>query len=158
MSNENPQHRKAERFELEDIFGSLNLLLEDYDWKKRRPLSRAQRELLEKKIAESERGESPLFEEVLKNYERNMHRGNNIHKAFALFDDVEQLLPSDAQYFREKLHDINDRIMERLHLRKTHGEKSEDAGAHIPMPHGVVEGLRSLLLEYRSKLLEHGHK
>ena len=46
------------------------------------------------------------IEEVLKNYERNMHRGNNIHKAFALFDDVDDLLPADAKYFREKIHDI----------------------------------------------------
>jgi len=77
--------------------------------------------------------------------------------AFALSDDVEKLLPADAKYFREKIHDINDRIMKRLHSRKTHDEKSEDAGAHIPMPHGVVEDLRSLLEEYQKKLSARGH-
>jgi len=32
LSHENPQHRKVERFDLQDIAGSLNLLIENYDW------------------------------------------------------------------------------------------------------------------------------
>ncbi|KKU52166.1 MAG: hypothetical protein A3F26_02520 [Candidatus Ryanbacteria bacterium RIFCSPHIGHO2_12_FULL_47_12b] len=153
---EKPKYRKTERFEPDDPFGSLNHLLEDYDWEESRYiLSEDQRERLERAIAANKPEESPVFEKVLENYEGNVLRPNIIHQIFALFDDIEQLLPDDAQYFREKLRGIDDRIKGRFQSMATDGEQTKDAGVHVPVPYDVVKDLRTLLLEYRDELAVH---
>lgn len=136
--NITPENRKARYIDPEDPLGSINLLLEEYGWTKMPMVDREQH-------ARWEESDDPKDKEMLALFERNMHRMNNLHQLYAIFDSVEEFLPNRVGYYRERIQEINNKYIES-------GVASGDS--QKPVPFEIVFDCMMLITEYKKELIE----